>query len=45
MMTQMVANSLLFIRITKAGTYFIRPGFWETGVGSFKLKVTRLQPV
>lgn len=39
-------NSLLFIRITKAGTYFIRVrAFGETGVGSFKLKVTRLQPV
>ena len=39
-------NSLLFIRITKAGVYFIRvQAFGETGVGSFKLKVTRLQPV
>ena len=40
------SNSLLFTRITKAGTYFIRVrAFGETGVGSFKLKVTRLQPV
>lgn len=39
-------NSLLFIRITKAGVYYIRvQAFGETGVGSFKLKVTRLQPV
>lgn len=40
------SNSLLFSRITQAGTYIIRVrAFGETGVGSFKLKVTRLRPV
>ena len=39
-------NSLLFTRIAKAGTYVIRvQTFGETGIGSFKLKVTRLRPV
>lgn len=39
------ANSLLFTRITAAGTYVVRVrAFGETGIGSFKLKVTRLQP-
>ena len=39
------SNSLLFTRITKAGMYVIRVrAFGETGVGSFKLKVTRLRP-
>lgn len=40
------SNSLLFSRITKAGTYIIRVrAFGETGVGLFKLKVTRLRPL
>ena len=40
------SNSLLFTRITKAGIYVIRVrAFGETGVGSFKLKVTRLRPL
>ena len=40
------SNSLLFTRITKAGTYIVRVrSFGETGIGSFKLKVTRLKPV
>lgn len=39
------ANSLLFTRITEAGTYVVRVrAFGETGIGAFKLKVTRLQP-
>ncbi|MBW4679394.1 MAG: PPC domain-containing protein [Microcoleus vaginatus WJT46-NPBG5] len=39
-------NSLLFSRITKAGTYIIRVrAFGETGIGAFKLKVTRLRPI
>ncbi len=39
-------NSLLFMRITKTGTYIIRVhAFGQTGVGPFKLKVTRLRPV
>lgn len=39
-------NSLLFARIAKTGTYIIRVrAFGETGVGTFKLKVTRLRPV
>lgn len=39
-------NSLLFTRITEAGTYTVRVrAFGETGVGSFKLKVTRLRPL
>lgn len=39
-------NSLLFTRITKAGTYVVRVrAFGETGVGPFKLKVTRLRPI
>ncbi len=40
------SNSLLFTRVTKAGTYIVRVrSFGETGIGSFKLKVTRLKPV
>lgn len=40
------SNSLLFTRITKAGTYIVRVrSFGETGVGRFKLKVTQLRPV
>jgi len=40
------SNSLLFTRVAKAGTYIIRVrAFGETGVGSFKLKVTRLRPL
>lgn len=40
------SNSLLFTRIAKAGTYIVRVrAFGETGVGAFKLKVTRLQPL
>lgn len=38
-------NALLFTRVTKTGTYVVRVrAFGETGVGSFKLKVTRLRP-
>lgn len=40
------SNSLLFTRITKPGLYIIRVrAFGETGIGSFKLKVTRLRPL
>ncbi len=40
------SNSLLFTRIVETGTYIIRVrSFGETGVGSFKLKVTKLQPI
>jgi len=40
------SNSLLFTRVVETGTYIVRVrSFGETGVGSFKLKVTRLQPV
>lgn len=40
------SNSLLFTRITETGNYVIRVrSFGETGVGPFKLKVTRLQAV
>jgi Bacterial pre-peptidase C-terminal domain len=40
------SNSLLFTRITEAGNYIIRiRSFGETGIGQFKLKVTKLQPV
>jgi hypothetical protein len=40
------SNSLLFTRINETGNYIVRVrSFGETGVGSFKLKVTRLQPV
>jgi Bacterial pre-peptidase C-terminal domain len=39
------SNSLLFTRIIETGPYIVRVrSFGETGVGSFKLKVTRLQP-
>ena len=39
-------NSLLFTRVAEAGTYIIRVrSFGETGVGTFKLKVTRLRPL
>lgn len=40
------SNSLLFTRIAETGTYIIRVrSFGETGVGAFKLKVTKLQPI
>lgn len=40
------SNSLLFTRITETGTYVVRVrSFGETGVGKFKLRVTRLKPV
>lgn len=40
------SNSLLFTRINKSGNYVIRVrSFGETGVGAFKLKVTRLKPL
>ncbi|MEH2071205.1 MAG: PPC domain-containing protein [Nostoc sp.] len=40
------SNSLLFTRIVETGTYVIRVrSFGETGVGPFKLKVTKLQPI
>lgn len=38
-------NSLLFTRITKTGTYYIRVrAFGELAAGNFKLKVTLLEP-
>jgi len=40
------SNSLLFTRINETGNYVIRVrSFGETGVGNFKLKVTKLQPI
>ncbi|MEA5577737.1 PPC domain-containing protein [Anabaena sp. UHCC 0451] len=40
------SNSLLFTRITETGNYIVRVrSFGETGVGTFKLNVTKLQPV
>jgi len=40
------SNSLLFTRIIQTGNYIIRiRSFGETGVGTYKLKVTKLQPV
>lgn len=40
------SNSLLFTRIVETGTYVVRVrSFGETGVGAFKLKVTKLQPI
>ncbi|MBD1213959.1 MAG: PPC domain-containing protein [Dolichospermum sp.] len=40
------SNSVLFTRITDTGTYIVRVrSFGETGLGKFKLKVTKLQPV
>lgn len=40
------SNSLLFTRIAEPGTYIVRVrSFGETGIGSFKLKVTRLRPI
>lgn len=40
------SNSLLFTRIVETGTYIVRVrSFGETGIGKFKLKVTRLQPI
>lgn len=40
------SNSLLFTRINETGAYVIRVrSFGETGVGNFKLKVTKLQPI
>lgn len=39
-------NSLLFTRITKTGTYYIRVrAFGEVAGGNYKLKVTLLKPV
>ncbi|HEY9908850.1 MAG TPA: PPC domain-containing protein [Thermosynechococcaceae cyanobacterium] len=39
-------NSLLFTRITKTGTYYIRVrAFGEVSGGNYKLKVTLLSPV
>ncbi|UBF27406.1 PPC domain-containing protein [Kovacikia minuta CCNUW1] len=39
-------NSLLFTRITKSGTYYIRVrAFGEVAGGNFRLKVTLLKPV
>jgi hypothetical protein len=39
-------NSLLFARITEAGTYIVRVrAFGEGGIGPFNLKVTRLRPI
>jgi hypothetical protein len=39
-------NSLLFTRITKTGTYYVRVrSFGEVAGGNFKLKVTLLKPV
>lgn len=39
-------NSLLFIRIAKAGTYYIRVrSFGEVAGGTFTLKVTLLKPL
>lgn len=40
------SNSLLFTRITETGNYIVRVrSFGETGVGNYRLKVTKLQPV
>ncbi len=40
------SNSLLFTRINENGTYIVRVrSFGETGIGKFKLKVTKLKPV
>ncbi|ABA20599.1 Peptidase [Trichormus variabilis ATCC 29413] len=40
------SNSLLFTRINETGTFIVRVrSFGETGVGPFKLKVTKLQPM
>ncbi|GAB1544039.1 hypothetical protein NUACC21_67150 [Scytonema sp. NUACC21] len=40
------SNSLLFTRVSETGNYIIRVrSFGETGIGAFKLKVTRLQPM
>lgn len=40
------SNSLLFTRITETGNYIVRVrSFGETGVGKYRLKVTKLQPV
>jgi hypothetical protein len=39
-------NSLLFVRITKTGTYYIRVrAFGELAGGNYKLKVTLLKPL
>ena len=39
------SNSLLFTRITETGNYIVRVrSFGETGVGNFRLKVTKLVP-
>lgn len=38
-------NALLFTRVSQTGTYVVRVrAFGETGVGNFRLKVTRLRP-
>jgi hypothetical protein len=38
-------NSLLFSRIVRAGTYYIRVrSFGEVGAGRYNLKVTLLKP-
>ena len=40
------SSSLLFTRIKETGTYIVRVrSFGETGIGKFKLTVTRLKPV
>jgi len=40
------SNSLLFTRINENGTYIVRVrSFGETGIGKFKLTVTKLKPV
>ncbi len=39
-------NSLLFVRIAKTGTYYIRVrAFGELSAGNYKLKITLLKPV
>lgn len=39
-------NALLFTRITKSGTYYIRvKAFGEVAGGNYKLKVTLLKPI
>ncbi|MEO0407874.1 MAG: PPC domain-containing protein [Cyanobacteria bacterium P01_A01_bin.135] len=39
-------NSMLFVRITEGGTYTVRVSpYAGQGLGTFNLKVTRLQPV
>lgn len=39
-------SALIFTRINKTGKYIVRiRAFGQTGVGSFKLKLTKLRPV